>query len=242
MEDKYTESDIHIKSPFLEKLENFWFYYKIHTIVVLFIAFVLIVCVAQSCSKENADVKVMYAGRHYFTSEELETVRAELNSVLPKDFDGNGKKYTDVVTYHVMDETQLREYEEEIKNLPKEDQIQIDRTYFTTEAQNFNHYIMTGDCGVFLLDIVQYNRLISLDNQHIVLKPLSDLFDEIPASAVGDYGIKFSETALYKNSTMLKQLPEDTVLCLSRPIKMGSSNDPKIYSRMTEMFLAMAQE
>ena len=240
MNDKYTESDIHIKNPFIEKLDNFWFYYKIHIIVALFITFVLTVCIVQSCSKESADVKVLYAGRNDVRAV-VEDIRNELNGVLPSDFDGNGKKYTDIVTYHVMDEEQIAKYQQEIDKLPEEDRVKIDRTYFTTESQNFNSYIMTGDCGVFLLDISIYNRLVSLDADHIILRPLSDIFAEIPEYAIGDYGIKFSETALYKNSKSMKNIPEDTVLCLSRSFVMGNSSNQKLYSRMIDMFVAMAQ-
>ena len=90
MNDKYTGSDIHIKSPLLEKLDNFWFYYKIPVIVALVVAFILSVCIVQSCSKEKEDVSVMYAGPYLYSASEFGRVQGELNSVMPADFDGNG--------------------------------------------------------------------------------------------------------------------------------------------------------
>lgn len=238
--DKYNESDIRVKSPFFEKLDNFWFYHKVHIIVGLFVAVVITVCMVQCCSKADVDVKVMYAGEYPLTYEESLGIQGDLNAVMPKDFDKNGEKYSELVRYHVVTAEWIKEKEEEIRNLPDEEryQYQVDRNYFSTEKQNFNNYIMVGECGVFLLDMPTYYELASRG----ILRPLVDVFGEIPDTAVGEYGIKLSQTALYKYSNYLSVLPEDTVLCLSRKMMLGSSSDAELYSRMTEMFVAMAQE
>lgn len=239
MNDKYTESDIHVKSKLLEKLENFWFYYKIHVLVAAFVIFVLSVCFVQSCSKEESDVTVLYSGPYLYSAVELEGVREELNAAMPSDFDGNGKKYTEIVTYQVMSEEQILAYEAFLKQ--DDPKHTVDRTYFTTQTQTYNNFVLTGECGVFLIDMHLYEKLVSLDKEHIVLRPLNEVFAEIPASAVGEYGIRFSETALYKSSEYLSLLPEDTVLCLTQPFVMGKSGNEKLYNRMTQMFVAMAK-
>ena len=236
MNDKYTESDIHIKSPLLEKLDNFWFYYKIPVIVALVVVFILSVCIAQSCSKEKEDVIVMYAGPYLYSASEFERVKGELDSVMPADFDGNGEKCTGLVTYQVMTEEQILEYE---KLLNSDDSSnRVDRTYFTTQFQTYNNYMLTGECAVVLLDPSLYEKLVTSGR----LKKLSDVFAELPSSAIDDYGIKFSETALYKNSAELAKLPDDTVLCLLLPYVFGNSGDEMAYSQMTAMFVAMAKD
>ncbi len=236
MNDKYTESDIHIKSRLLEKLDNFWFYYKIPVIVALAVVFILSVCIAQSCAKEDEDVTVMYAGPYLYSATELERLRGELNSAMPADFDGNGEKYTALVTYQVMTEEQILEYEKWLNS--DDSSNRVDRTYFTTQFQTYNNYMLTGECAVLLLDPSLYGKLVEAGR----LKKLSEVFAEIPASAIDDYGIKLSETPLYKNSTELAKLPEDTVLCLSLPYVFGSSGNEREYSRMTSMFVAMAKD
>ena len=193
MNDKYTESDIHIKNPLLEKLDNFWFYYKIPVIVALVVAFILSVCIVQSCSKEKEDVSVMYAGPYLYSASEFGRVQGELNSVMPADFDGNGEKCTGLVTYQVMTEEQILEYE---KLLNSDDSSnRVDRTYFTTQFQTYNNYMLTGECAVLLLDPSLYEKLVTSER----LKKLSEVFAEVPSSAIDHYGIKFSENALYKN-------------------------------------------
>lgn len=234
MNDKYTESDIHVKSPFIEKLDNFWFYYKIHVIVIAFVVLVLSVCIVQSCSRESEDVLVLYSGPSSFSPSAFELIEDELSSVLPADYDGDGVKNAGLVAYNVMSEEQIKEYERELETT-------LNRSYYTEQYQIYSKYVTSGECAVFLLDPWLYEAIVSQEVN--ILRPLSEVMTDIPENAIGEYGIKFSETALYKGSACLSQLPADTVLCLSRPMVMSSgSGNAKKYAQMTAMFVAMAQE
>ena len=234
MNDKYTESDIHVKSPFLEKLDNFWFYYKAHVLVIAFVMLVLSVCIVQSCSRESEDVLVLYSGQASFSPSAFELIEDELSGVVPADFDGDGVKNAGFVAYNVMSEEQILERERELETT-------LNRSYYTEQYQIYSKYITSGECAVFLLEPWLYEAIISQEVN--ILRPLSEVMAKVPESAVGEYGIKFSETALYKNSECLSQLPEDTVLCFSRPMVMSNgSGNAKKYSQMTAMFVAMAQE
>lgn len=240
--DKYRESDIRIdeenKSEFQKKLENFWFYYKIHVIVALFVVMVLSICIAQSCSKQSEDVLVMYAGPMYLDAEAVEAVREELNAVMPVDFDGNGEKYTGVITYNVMSEDEIKALEEEYK--AKDEAVIVDRSYFSNQYQTYSQYMLTGECGVFMLSPYLYELLISAENNRLC--KLSDVFETVPVSAIDEYGIKLSETPFYKSSEVISKLPEDTVLCLTKPFVFGKSSDEKQYQRMVSMFIAMGRD
>ena len=61
---KKIEGDIKLKSPLLEKLDNFWYHYKWHTIVSLVAAVIIIILTVQACSKVETDLYVLYAGPH----------------------------------------------------------------------------------------------------------------------------------------------------------------------------------
>lgn len=234
MSDKYTKTDIHIKSPWLEKLDNFWFYYKTHTLVIAFVVLVLSICIVQSCSRESEDMSVLYAGPVSFSPEAFELVKDELNGALPADYDGDGEKHTALIAYNVMSEEQILARESELETT-------LNRSYFTEQYQIYSRYITSGECGVFLLDPWLYESLISQEVN--ILRPLSEVMAKVPEYAVGEYGIRFSETALYKNSEHLSKLPEDTVLCLSRPMVLSNgSGNKENYSNMTAMFVSMAQE
>lgn len=233
MADKYTESDIHVKSPIFEKLENFWFYYKTHVIVTAFALFVLLICVVQSCSREAEDISVLYAGPASFSQEAFELVKDELSTALTADYDGNGEKHAGLVAYNVMSEAQILEREKELEST-------VNRSYFSEQFQIYSKYVTSGECAVFLLDPWLYEALVSQEVN--ILRPLSEVMTNIPEHAVGEYGIAFSETALYKNSKCLSQLPPDTILCLSRPMVFSNgSGNKENYANMTAMFVSMAQ-
>jgi hypothetical protein len=61
--EKY-EGDVKLKSPILEKLDNFWYHYKWHTAVAIFVIIVAIILTVQTCSRVEADAYILYAGPH----------------------------------------------------------------------------------------------------------------------------------------------------------------------------------
>lgn len=222
--------DIHVQSRLLEKLDNFWYHYKWRTIGVIFLAVVLAICVTQCCRREKPDVVVLYAGPYCYSGVEYDKAKSELNSVLPADYNGDGQKLTGLVTYQVMTEEQLTEYKEKVGL--------TDTSYFTSQASSYSNYIMTGECAILILDESRYLALANADR----LRDLNEVFPELPASAIGNYGIDFTKTALYRNSEQLGKLPEGTVLCLLRPYVMGNTGDKSAYAQMTAMFAAMAKD
>lgn len=222
--------DIRIESRFLTRLDNFWYHYKWRTIGVLFLAFVLIVCISQCAHKEKTDVVVLYAGPYLYSGEELLTVKEELNAVMPSDFNGDGEKITGLVTYQVMNEEQLKAYKELVEV--------VDTSYFTTQASSYNSYLLTGECAILLIDEDLFVKLRDADR----LRKLDEMFPAVPSSAIDEYGVDFTRTALAQKSEQLGMLPEGTVLCLLRPYIVGNISDSNTYSQITKMFVAMAKD
>ena len=60
MEEKYEGSEI--VSPFMKKLDNFWYHYKWHSLIALFFVLVITVCSVQMCTREEYDIHILYAG------------------------------------------------------------------------------------------------------------------------------------------------------------------------------------
>ncbi len=254
MNDKYTESDIHIRGRLAQKLDHFWFYYKWHTIIALFAVFVLTVCFVQSCSKIGYDVAVLYAGPYEFNTGESELMASKLNEVLPRDFNKDGEKHTLLIGYRVLSEEQINDLKKQTiddieaelraENPQKEvdrDEIAagmiFDTSYFANQSSLYHSAIMTGEYAILLLDPVQFQTLISLEGR---LRDLTGVFPTLPENAENNYGIRFSETALYQNSKELSRLPKDTILCILSPVVLGTMSNSANYAKATEMFVAMA--
>ena len=70
MEEKYKGQEVQIQSKFLKLLDNYWYHYKWHTILIGFFAMVLIVCFVQCSSVEDHDVVVCFSGNAIFNEEE----------------------------------------------------------------------------------------------------------------------------------------------------------------------------
>ncbi len=235
MDGKIPAGEIKDKSKFLQWLDNYWYHYKIHTLIVLFIVFLLIVCTFQMCStNSNADLTVLYSGRYLMTSDQQEGVRGVLNAVMPEDFDGADGKYTEIVTYHVMSEQQLKDMaaETDADGNPK---YYVDRIYYTKEYQNYNNMLMTGEFSICLLDPWLYDSLAEAGR----LKRLTDVLGAVPEGTVGECGVRLGDTELYQYYDAIKVLPEDTVICMLTPYIFGATSDEDFYAQNVEMFRAM---
>ena len=79
------------------KLDNFWYHYKWHTIITLFVVIVITVCAVQCAGNTDYDIQVLYAGNHHFArtasdggfSDYLETVSSF--SDLADDYNEDGE-------------------------------------------------------------------------------------------------------------------------------------------------------
>ncbi len=241
MSDKYEDREIKVEGRFYKWFDNFWYHNKWKTIAALFVTFVLSVCIIQSCTREKPDVAVMYAGDYLYSGSETVTVKQELASVLPMDYNRDGEKVVGLVSYHVMTEEQLKKYQEELQADSNEDGVyeRVDTSYFTNQKQLCDSYLMTGECAILLVDESIYKRLAAEEGR---LRKLSEVFATVPDSAFSEYGIRFSETALYKNAEQLGKLPESTVLCLLSPYVIGNTSNKTAYSAMVDTFVAMGRD
>ena len=84
-DEKLQAGEIVIDNPVLKKADNFWFYNKWKIIITAFAVIVLGVCIWQSCTKENYDATLMYAGPYdeINTKENFIAVQNALNAAIP---------------------------------------------------------------------------------------------------------------------------------------------------------------
>lgn len=81
-----------IKTPltFKEKLQNFWFYYKVHTISIICAVLILVVGVSQCSSKTNWDMRVVYFSYSPVLDEQIKPIGTYLKKI-SKDLNGDGE-------------------------------------------------------------------------------------------------------------------------------------------------------
>ena len=62
IEGRDEERVVEYTPSFGERVENFWYHYKWHSLVALFLVFTILVCSLQMCEKNNYDIYITYAG------------------------------------------------------------------------------------------------------------------------------------------------------------------------------------
>ncbi len=214
MEEKKEAREIRVESKFLRWLENYWYHYKWHTIVIAFFAVVLIFTLVQCASVEETDMTVAFGGNLIMNDAEYNGLKAILGDVCPSDVDGNGEKAVAFKNLSIFSEEQLKEqftyyYEELGEHKLDQDGMNLYKSTNTENHKNMQTYVMTGDCAVwFVSEYVYYEMFYdqSQDQEKV------DIVDSV----------KLSETALYQNFDAVRILPEDTLVVLIRPVLAGT--------------------
>lgn len=247
--EKLNGADIKVEGRFLRWLENYWYHYKWPTVIVSFFVIVLLVCTLQMCTKETEDISVVYAGPVQLSSSEMGAMESVLNFIMPKDFDGSGQKASAFINYQIYSEEQIKnaqsnreeEIEENLGNdgahtAPDEAPAQINRHYNTTNYNNFFKYIQTGESSICFLDPSIYEEL-----KGERLMKLSDVLGYETENSFDGYGIKLSELGIYEAYAAVRMLPDDTVVCILKPLVMGKSSKEEMYAREKDMFRAVVE-
>lgn len=183
---------------FVQKLENYWYHYKWHTIIGAFFLAVAVVCTVQCAQRSEADAMIMYAGNYKVAEEYREN---SLESIMKEDYNGDGKKRADVFQLIIpITETQ--------NGFELDDPIAQTNN---TEFQRLYTEVANGTSVIYILHPLLYEQVKSMD----VLRPLSEIFEKVPEYAVDEYGVPISELVSYMRTT-LRFYPENSIVCIRR--------------------------
>ncbi|MBQ8850333.1 MAG: hypothetical protein IJ011_08400 [Clostridia bacterium] len=232
--EKIPEAKIAGKGKLLTWLENFWYHYKWHTIIIGVAAIILIVCLWQTSTTEKHDTVIIYAGPMCLSTGEIRQLEEALSTVLPSDKDGNGEKNAAMSMYQIYSKDQIKELETETDDLGIAMTVDVSRN--ANQYDTYNNYVMTGESPVCFLDPWLYDEI-----PEGYLYPLSEIFgEEAPKGAIGDgYGIRLGDTDLYKDYSIVRLLPADTVICLRAPYGgLGQDVDDEKYQFEMNTFKA----
>lgn len=194
------------------RLGNFWYHYKWHSLVALFLAVVMVFCVAQCSSREDNDVYILYAGPwlSYNDGAQREAVTQAFSAVM-QDYNGDGTRVVSYRTILMMNETQLKDLAAQYEG--REDEMPIIQSSFLAQqAELYRNEIASGDTVLCLLDISLFHEL----KDEGWLLPLTNYVPEedVPENDLEDYGVYLKDTAFGQYFSGVKDMPEDTVLCI----------------------------
>ena len=218
-----------MKSPFLSKLENFWYYYKWHSIVALFLIFCIVICSLQFCARKTYDVHVIYAGSKSIvrTSEDGDVPPYNrLSSALAEraeDYNEDGETLLTLYTLAFLSPAEREEVSKNPDLQVNEALLEQDREFF---MQNFI-YGSGGNYNVAFISPYVYEEYNTVSGVSM-FQPVSDYLDSDydGYELYSDFAVKLSSTPLYKNSATVRTiLPEDTLIVLKIRSFSASATD-----------------
>lgn len=242
-DEKLPEGEIKLNTPFLKKVENFFYHYKWHTIIGVFLAVVLLICSLQFCSKEAYDIEIMYAGPCDVTAQRKYDIESAFALVTP-DTDENGKGQARLTQYWVNEKYYGG------ANAKDEAISGADVGYLANQSlTNQDKYIdeiMLGNVSICLVS----PHLFALAQKEGAFMRIDELLPDLPAElyytneegAINPCGVLVTKTA-FGNLAGLSALPEDTVLCLRKPAYhlMNASRAEEQHARAKAVFLGALQ-
>ena len=195
-----------------ERVENFWYHYKWHTLISLFFIIVVTICTVQLCQRNSYDVYVMYAG-----SGELKRMsevgdfpeHQKATSALEKyaaDYDGDGKTSVSLLPLFVTTDEEIQD----IQSAGKEVNyalIQDNSRVLSNNMLHSTYYVCVLSEEIFLQYCEQEGEVFD--------KISSYCASGVSYDFVNEYGIKLSSLNLYQRDG-IKNLPSDTVVCIRR--------------------------
>ena len=199
-----------IKSSALAWLDNFWYHYKWHTLIALFLAVVLIVGVAQMCQKNKYDIYIMYAGIHDVERKsttgvsEYETLLQGLKKI-SKDYDGDGETNVSFLPLFLPSA-------KEIEELNKQDGVEVNTAVVADNVEIFNTNIVYSNYYLCFLSTTVYENYRTTAGVDIFV-PLGSYVEGTDAELYAPDAILLSSTDFGK-SAGFSDFPEDTVICL----------------------------
>lgn len=216
--DKLPEQKIKLEGKAYKWFDNYWYHYKWQTIIAAFFTIAFLIMGLQMCGAEKTDIYLIYAGPHMFEEGSVHELSADVNKILSEDFNGDGIKTSEIVDLYILSEEQIKAEKEAAES--EEEVYYYNAQFFAEEQKKLDQLIFAGEYSICLLDPHLYESI----KQSGGFRPLSEVLDEVPESAIDEYGIRLSDTEFGSFFTSVSKLPEDTVLCLRRESTMSFLN------------------
>lgn len=221
------DGEIKIKSPFLSKLENFWYHYKWHSIIAAFVIIAILICSLQMCTKTTYDMYIMYAGgtdvrmtAESGTESHFEKLLSATRKYVP-DTNNDGERNLSMINLYLPSSEQIKE----IENDPSGN-LEVNYSVIAENTENFEHYMLFGEYYICILSKHLVDEWTK-NTEAIPFVPISPYLpdgakvstDATQAHEENTY-VLANQYAVYLYSTPLANKPgynnlgDDTVICM----------------------------
>ena len=227
------DAEVKIKLNTSEKLENFWYHYKWHTIAGLFAVICIVILTFQLCTKTSYDVNILYAGEKSISTSSLTGGRSQylmltedFESVID-DFDNSGNVNVNLQKLYVLDVEQLKNALEGISDPMRKSQLEA---AVQEDRNTFYNSLMYGGYYLCLLSESLFFEYESMYEQSLFVNISDYVSDGVEYEYATEHGIYIGSLGIYALET-IGTLPENTVVCLRKPGALGQREESDDYKR-----------
>lgn len=210
MEEKHEAHDPREQSRFWKWLDNFWYHYKWQAIAVAAVVLLLAVTLPQ-CGSRGDSMTVTFAGGYTMNGDEQKALQDVLRAIQSEDADITLAQYS---VYTEQELTEMFTYYDE-----ERDEYRVDvasknsaKGYNTDRIRTLQTYIMTGDCGVWIVSPYVFETMFDGKTQVVSQYRLGDL-------------------AVYNSYDALQILSPDCLVILTRSV-MGETSKEQEYEKI----------
>lgn len=234
-EEKLEAGELSANSRVLKWLDNFWYHYKWHTIIITFFVAVFTVGLVQLLTRPAYDTMIVCAGGVMLTEEEIEELNRLMVKRCPEDFNKDGEILINFVNYQAYSNEELQKEKEAAE--ARGEQVILNGSYYAKEHDNFIFFTQTGEGAVCIVSPYLYENL-SIEER---LRAIPAMYEagELPTGVTADgNGVVLGQTDLYTYSPAIQALPQNWIICLLKPTLNADEED---YARSEQFFRALIE-
>jgi len=209
--------EVTVPSTPKEKIQNFIYHYKWHTLVALLLVVAILVCSLQFCAKEDYDAYILYAGSKNIgrTAEdgdvaEIATVISSLKRITG-DFDKNGEVTLNFTNYYFLSADE------------RKDLTDLNEALLANDRQSISSVLEHSEYYLCFISKAVYEEYHKVGDEELFIS-LSEYKEVNPDITL------YSDNAILLSSTEaarlpgLSSLPDDTLICIRRPSVLGGKS------------------
>ena len=188
-------------------LDNFWYHYKWHTIIALFVVFVVTICTLQMCRKEESDVYVLYGGGKNISRQvedgnfcEFDVITSSFKNIT-KDYDGDGKIKPLFYNIYLLSDSEIKAAGDDVNH-----------SVLYQNNQEFRELMYSSPYYICLLSDELYLEYSKTEG---VFVPLASYIGSLELNYLDEGAVYLhSENLPFNTLPGICDLPENTVICL----------------------------
>lgn len=208
-------------------LENFWYHYKWMTIIILFFATALCVCLVQCSAKSEYDMYTLYAGPLYIGGEQSEQLKDAVNDHMEAN-----RQNVCINSFVYVSEKKRSEYEQ--------GDAYVNQGINMQQTSDFFDFLYTASFNMIIVD----SELYSMIRKEEILTPISDISINT-SNTYDEYAVRLYDTSLPDKYAVFKNMPEDTLLCFRKNVliqSIANNNNKDLYEYQMNVFKKMIEQ